>query len=431
MGLYDDLPPPKNASSGSTFSILSDLPPPTNSSIAGVQIDPEIRAAADSVARASATPKAGSVAKFVPASLLKKANATSSHTNSVSSATATAVPSQPSRLQNAHKSNTQLSSTTHHSALTPFSTEKPTRSASDDTDRHMLEEVVSDEDDDDDMETDMVAEFLTITRDIDDVYDPARPNDYDEYIEEKVALNELKRQEKQRQELEKKMLEDLMRSSSSGSGQPAKALSGDEVFKRRQMMSQGGGNSGGDGNKDESSAGAKSGAKESIAQKMMMKMGWKEGQGLGKQEQGITNALVAKKGPGKSAVILPENIASSKNDGPVEQVGISRSGSIIYGPISRVVVLKNMVGPGEVDDELKDETVEECAKYGEIKSCHIYESDEIGVTPEEAVRIFLQFASQDSALKALVDLDGRFFGGRRVSGSFYAEWRFNSRHFTA
>ena len=32
-----------------------------------------------------------------------------------------------------------------------------------------------------------------------------------------------------------------------------------------------------------------------------------------------------------------------------------------------------MVGPGEVDDELQPEVVEECAKYGEVIKVIIYE----------------------------------------------------------
>lgn len=32
-----------------------------------------------------------------------------------------------------------------------------------------------------------------------------------------------------------------------------------------------------------------------------------------------------------------------------------------------------MVGPGEVDEELEPEVKEECAKYGEVAKCVIFE----------------------------------------------------------
>ena len=34
---------------------------------------------------------------------------------------------------------------------------------------------------------------------------------------------------------------------------------------------------------------------------------------------------------------------------------------------------QNMVGPGEVDNELQGETSEECSKYGQVVKCLIYE----------------------------------------------------------
>lgn len=56
-----------------------------------------------------------------------------------------------------------------------------------------------------------------------------------------------------------------------------------------------------------------------------------------------------------------------------------------------------MVGPGEVDDELQEEVKEECAeKYGPVEKCLIYEVKG-RVSPEETVRIFVQFERQRDA----------------------------------
>ncbi|ORZ28188.1 hypothetical protein BCR41DRAFT_366868 [Lobosporangium transversale] len=94
------------------------------------------------------------------------------------------------------------------------------------------------------------------------------------------------------------------------------------------------------------------------------------------------------------------------------------------GTPSTVILLTNMVGPGEVDDTLQEETATECEKYGSVVRCLIFEVQNGKVPPEEAVRIFVKFSTMASAERALKDLDGRFFGGRQVCGRFFDERRF-------
>lgn len=91
------------------------------------------------------------------------------------------------------------------------------------------------------------------------------------------------------------------------------------------------------------------------------------------------------------------------------------------GP-TRVVLLTNMVGPGEVDSDLEQETAEEAGKYGLLKSCTVKES--IGAPDHEAVRIFLEYTKTDHASKAYADMNGRYFGGRAVKARFYDEERY-------
>lgn len=82
-----------------------------------------------------------------------------------------------------------------------------------------------------------------------------------------------------------------------------------------------------------------------------------------------------------------------------------------------------MVGAGDVDAELEGETREEChAKYGDVVSVVINEIN--NVAPEEAVRIFVEFKRIESAIKAVVDLNGRFFGGRQVKAGFFPFTKF-------
>ena len=55
-------------------------------------------------------------------------------------------------------------------------------------------------------------------------------------------------------------------------------------------------------------------------------------------------------------------------------------------------------GPSEVDDELEPETVGECAKYGPVVTCMIYQVPDAGDGPE-AVRIFVEFENAMAAAR--------------------------------
>jgi hypothetical protein len=56
----------------------------------------------------------------------------------------------------------------------------------------------------------------------------------------------------------------------------------------------------------------------------------------------------------------------------------------------------------------------ELTKYGKVEDVLIFEVITPGYLPEEAVRIFVKFDRVEPATRALVDLQGRFFGGRQV-----------------
>lgn len=158
-----------------------------------------------------------------------------------------------------------------------------------------------------------------------------------------------------------------------------------------------------------------------VANNIMSKYGWKEGQGLGKTSQGISTALQVQKTGMREGKIV--DMAAEKNQ--ILEAGLKKTSSmteVLKNP-TKVVLLTNMVGRGEVDEDLQPEVIEECSKYGEVLKCLIYELPE-GAPDEESVRIFVQFSKVDSAIKAVIDLNGRFFGGRIVKGSFFSEDRF-------
>ncbi|MEE6481678.1 hypothetical protein FKM82_012930 [Ascaphus truei] len=151
-----------------------------------------------------------------------------------------------------------------------------------------------------------------------------------------------------------------------------------------------------------------------VAHKIMQKYGFREGQGLGKHEQGLSTALSVEKTSKRGGKIiigdLADKVDTSKKSDPNPLT------EMLKFP-TKVVLLRNMVGPGEVDEDLEAETKEECEKYGKVGRCVIFEIP--GSPDEEAVRIFLEFERVESAIKAVVDLNGRYFGGRIVKASFY------------
>ncbi|KAL7298163.1 hypothetical protein TKK_0009161 [Trichogramma kaykai] len=173
----------------------------------------------------------------------------------------------------------------------------------------------------------------------------------------------------------------------------------------------------------------------SVAAKIMAKYGFKEGQGLGKKEQGISLALQVEKTSKRGGRIIsdkeqlmaptmapmPSPPSMSQAQNSPDEPSITE---IMKSP-SKVVLLRNMVGPGEVDDDLEPEVKDECnTKYGDVTRVVIYEVPE--APAEEAVRIFVEFKRIESAIKAVVDLNGRFFGGRQVKAGFYSIEKLNN-----
>lgn len=67
-----------------------------------------------------------------------------------------------------------------------------------------------------------------------------------------------------------------------------------------------------------------------------------------------------------------------------------------------MILLRNMVGPGEVDEALEDEVGMECSKYGKVTRVLIFEVTEPGYQEEEAVRIFVEFERIEQATKVRI-----------------------------
>lgn len=89
---------------------------------------------------------------------------------------------------------------------------------------------------------------------------------------------------------------------------------------------------------------------------------------------------------------------------------------------SKVVILRNMVGPEDVDETLQEEIQDECSKFGYVEHVIIYkekQSDNEDDDSDVIIKIFVEFSMPREAERARDALNDRYFGGRIIRAEVY------------
>jgi hypothetical protein len=145
-------------------------------------------------------------------------------------------------------------------------------------------------------------------------------------------------------------------------------------------------------------------------ERMMALMGWRAGQGLGREAQGIKAPLLVMKGVGTARVVDTDDTHSK-----------------LFGQAStRTLLLLNAASPEQVSESIAGELAVDCSEYGEVEQCimHVVQVREKEKL-EAQVRVFVRFTAEDAARRALQNLNQRHFMQRVLDVHFYNDEAFD------
>lgn len=179
--------------------------------------------------------------------------------------------------------------------------------------------------------------------------------------------------------------------------------------------------------------------KKDFATRMMEKMGWRKGEGLGREKQGITAPLILQKVDKRTGVIIqapdimiseqtrkikedtfendketniydkPKDVHKSRESQSHKVREINKSS--VY---KRIVCLYNIVTPKEIHNYLKKEIKEKVSKHGKVVNIHIRVKSNAKKNDVKAVKIYCEYESKEQAIQAIPLLNERRFLGRNI-----------------
>lgn len=266
--------------------------------------------------------------------------------------------------------------------------------------------------------------------DIEDSYDPSRPNDYIAYCTERLE----RRKQARVQEENLRRMEEADRAREALERERREAAQrGDyqSLLSSTSSMSSGGTGAGagnGTGTADTGSSGA--GRGRGRGRGLNNLPAWMTQQALATQSAepaGQSSQAHTTDSAHTAGQFLDSTSSSSAStgEGTAGAVGIGIVGIKRKQGASKpscVILLKNMVGAEEVDEQLAAETQQECLKYGTVEHCVVHtlptevdvqgeaevvqgvqgvaSSPTVRCPEEERVRTFVSFESQESAVRA-------------------------------
>jgi splicing factor 45 len=126
-----------------------------------------------------------------------------------------------------------------------------------------------------------------------------------------------------------------------------------------------------------------------VSERIMYKMGYEEGRGLGKSQQGITSAIEVRKVGVNQGIFIGDTFSAREQD----QKPAANISTRVVAP-SCVVVISNLLVKEEVYAGIEDSLRLEYVKYGQIRECFVLVSNDLSTAAEEQVRIFIEYHKQ-------------------------------------
>lgn len=145
--------------------------------------------------------------------------------------------------------------------------------------------------------------------------------------------------------------------------------------------------------------------KEQLALKMMQKFGYKVGEGLGRQGQGIKTPLIVKKTNDSRGIIQQSSIPLNWLISQEQSTRTALSAHKVE--IQRTLVILGV----PMDEQLIEDIRKECQSFGSVTGWVAYLLD-------GSLRIIVTFGSKEEALRGFMTMNGKYLGEQFISVRF-------------